>query len=72
MATAGSGDVLTGVIASLAGQGLDLFNAAACGVYIHGKAGDMASEEKGEYGMIAGDIVKCVPYVIKDFVNKGL
>jgi len=72
MATAGSGDVLTGVIASLAGQGLDLFNAAACGVFIHGKAGDMASEEKGEYGMIAGDIVRCVPYVIKDFVNKGL
>ena len=72
MATAGSGDVLTGVIASLAGQKLDLFDAAACGVYIHGRAGDIAKEEKGEYGMIASDIVRCVPYAIKEFLNTGL
>lgn len=72
MATAGSGDVLTGIIASLAGQKLDLFDAAACGVYIHGRAGDIAASEKGEYGMIAGDIVRCVPYAIKEFLDKGL
>lgn len=72
MATAGSGDVLTGIIASLAGQKVDLFEAAACGVYIHGRAGDMAAEEKGEYGMIAGDIVQYVPYAFKEFLNKGL
>ncbi|MBR2547476.1 MAG: NAD(P)H-hydrate dehydratase [Eubacterium sp.] len=72
MATAGSGDVLTGVIASLAGQKLDLFEAAACGVYLHGRAGDIATEEKGEYGLISRDIVQCIPYSIKEFLNKGL
>ncbi len=72
MATAGSGDVLTGVIASLSGQKLGLYEAAACGVYIHGRAGDMAAAEKGEYGMIASDIIGYIPYAIKEFVNKGL
>ena len=72
MATAGSGDVLTGVIASLAGQKISLFEAAACGVYIHGRAGDMATEEKGEYGMIASDIITYLPYAIKEFLDKGL
>ncbi|MBR3147312.1 MAG: NAD(P)H-hydrate dehydratase [Eubacterium sp.] len=72
MATAGSGDVLTGVIASLSGQKLGLYEAAACGVYIHGRAGDMAAAEKGEYGMIASDIISYLPYAIKEFVNKGL
>ena len=72
MATAGSGDVLTGMIASLAGQKLPLFEASACGVYLHGRAGDMAASEKGEYGMIASDIIDCIPYTIKEFLNKGL
>ena len=72
MATAGSGDVLTGIIASLAGQKLSLYEASACGAYIHGRAGDMAAEEKGEYGMIASDIITYIPYAIKEFVNKGL
>lgn len=68
MATAGSGDVLTGMITSFSGQGMKLWAAAAAGVYLHGSAGDMAAEEKGEYGMIAGDIVQYVPYAIKEFV----
>lgn len=72
MATAGSGDVLTGVIASLAGQKTGLFEAAACGVYLHGRAGDIAAEEKGEYGVIARDIIQCVPYAIKELLDKGL
>ena len=72
MATAGSGDVLTGMIASLAGQKLSLFDAACCGAYLHGRAGDMAAEEKGEYGMIASDIITYIPYAIKEFLNKGL
>ena len=72
MATAGSGDVLTGIIASLAGQKLSLYEASASGAYIHGRAGDMAAEEKGEYGMIASDIITYIPYAIKEFVNKGL
>jgi NAD(P)H-hydrate epimerase len=57
MATGGSGDVLTGVIAALIGQGLPAFEAAQLGVYVHGLAGDIARDQSGEIGMIAGDIV---------------
>lgn len=61
MATAGSGDVLTGMIASLLGQGISSHNAAMLGVYLHGLAGDMAKCKKGEYGMIARDILDNIP-----------
>jgi ADP-dependent NAD(P)H-hydrate dehydratase len=57
MATGGSGDILTGVIAALIGQKLPAFEAAQLGVYVHGLAGDMARDQNGEVGMIAGDIV---------------
>ena len=57
MATGGSGDVLTGVIAALIAQKLDPFDAACLGVYAHGLAGDIARDQSGEVGMIAGDIV---------------
>jgi len=57
MATGGSGDVLGGVIAALIGQGLDAFEASVLGVYAHGLAGDIAKDQNGEIGMIAGDIV---------------
>ncbi|MFO0909781.1 MAG: NAD(P)H-hydrate dehydratase [Isosphaeraceae bacterium] len=57
MATGGSGDVLTGVIASLLGQKVPAFEAAQLGVYIHGLAGDIARDQNGEIGLIAGDIV---------------
>jgi hydroxyethylthiazole kinase-like uncharacterized protein yjeF len=56
MATGGSGDVLSGIIGALAGQGCSCFEAAACGVYIHGSAGDIAAKALGEYGVIASDI----------------
>lgn len=65
MATGGTGDVLAGVIASFAGQGLCAFDAAVLGAYIHGKAGDIARLQKGVHGMIAGDVVDMIPVAIK-------
>jgi len=64
MATAGVGDILTGMIAGLAGQGLSPFEAAVAGVYLHGLAGDLAQEVKGEYGMIASDLIDQIPQAI--------
>ena len=61
MATAGAGDVLTGIIASLIGQGYDVFDASQLGVYIHGLAGDIAAKKKGELSMIASDIIEYLP-----------
>ncbi len=58
MATGGSGDVLTGVIAGLLAGGLPLAEAARLGVYLHGEAGDAAAEAIGRYGMLAGDMIK--------------
>jgi len=69
MATGGSGDVLTGVIASLAGQGLDPEAAATAGVFLHGLAGDMAAEQTGEYGLIASDIANMIAFAIKSILE---
>lgn len=65
MATAGSGDLLTGIIASFIGQGMTSYEAAVLGVYCHGIAGDLAKMDKGEYGMISRDILDNIPYSIK-------
>jgi len=58
MATAGSGDVLTGIILSLLGQGYEPRLAALIGVYLHGLAGDIASEKRGQESMIASDVIE--------------
>jgi NAD(P)H-hydrate epimerase len=60
MATAGSGDVLTGVITALAGQGLSDFDAAVLGVYIHGLAGDIAAENLGQVSLMTTDIIQAL------------
>ena len=61
MATAGSGDVVTGLIAALVGQGLDPFAAAQLGAYLHGSAGDLARADYGEEGLIATDLIEYLP-----------
>jgi NAD(P)H-hydrate epimerase len=61
MATGGSGDVLTGLIAALLGQDLDAFAAAQLGVYLHGLAGDLARDELGEVSLIASDVLAYLP-----------
>jgi NAD(P)H-hydrate epimerase len=65
MATAGSGDVLSGIITSLIAQGCTLTNAAILGAFIHGKSGEAAGRELGEYSMIAGDIINHLSETIK-------
>lgn len=65
MATAGSGDVLTGIITSLLAQGYKSETASVAGVYIHGLAGEMAAETQGEYGTTAMDIASCVGRAVK-------
>ena len=69
MATAGSGDVLAGIIASFIGQGINPYDATCCAAFIHGLAGDLASEDKGEYGLIATDIIEKIPYAICKVLN---
>ncbi len=61
MATGGSGDILTGVIAAMLGQKAEPFQAACFGVFIHGLAGDLARKEKGEISLVAGDILNALP-----------
>lgn len=65
MATAGSGDVLSGIIAAFLAQGLDEFRAAKYAVYLHGRAGDLAARQKTQLGMIASDIIDNIPRAIK-------
>ncbi|HEY8364541.1 MAG TPA: NAD(P)H-hydrate dehydratase, partial [Haloplasmataceae bacterium] len=70
MATAGSGDVLTGIIMSLIGQGLDNFSACKLGVYIHTLAGDLAYKNLS-YSLIASDIINHIPIVFKELLTRG-
>ena len=65
MAVGGSGDVLSGIIVSLLGQGIEPLKAAACGAWLHGKAGDICAEEIGQYGMLPTDLVEVLPRLLK-------
>jgi NAD(P)H-hydrate epimerase len=66
MATGGAGDVLTGMIASLLGQGFAPFAAARLGVYLHGLAGDLAVRRLGQASLTAGDLVEYLPAAVRD------
>ncbi|MCR4393360.1 MAG: NAD(P)H-hydrate dehydratase [Dehalococcoidales bacterium] len=66
LATAGTGDVLAGTIAGLLAQGLSPFAAAICGVYLHGKAGEIIKGRLGDTGMVASDLLPVLPIVIHE------
>ncbi len=70
LASAGTGDVLSGAIAGLVAQGLPLFNAASLGVYLHGEAGEMVKARMGDAGMIATDLLPVLPLVIKQLKER--
>ena len=65
MATAGSGDVLTGIVSALIGQGMHIFEAAALAAYVHGRAGEVAADQKSDFGLKSGDIIDFLPEVWK-------
>ena len=65
MAKGGAGDVLTGILAAFLAQGLDPFKAACWAVYFHGKAGDLAAKSRSELGVLASDIIECLPRVFR-------
>jgi len=67
MATAGSGDVLCGIIAGLISQGIKPRDAAIAGVYLHGETGDYVADFKGQRGLIAGDLIKYLPDILYYF-----
>ena len=71
LASAGTGDVLAGVIAGLAAQGLPLFEAASLGVYLHGETGEAVKNLMGDTGMIASDLLTALPVTIKQLKNRG-
>lgn len=66
MATGGSGDVLTGVIAALVGQGLPEFDAVALGAWVHGRAADLAAARLGQTALIATDLIEYLPAVFRE------
>ena len=71
MATAGAGDVLTGIIAGLVAQGMEPQYAASIGVYLHGLAGEAQTEDRGTYGLMAQDILEGIVCVLKK-IHRGI
>jgi NAD(P)H-hydrate epimerase len=71
MATAGSGDVLAGILVGLLAQGLPADETARLGTMVHSRAGDIAAGEFGRRGMIAGDMIRALPYVWRELEGEG-
>jgi NAD(P)H-hydrate epimerase len=69
MATAGSGDVLTGIIAALMAQGIAPLDAARLGVYVHGAAGDHAAREVGQLSLVADDLIAALPRAFQELAR---
>ena len=65
MATGGSGDVLSGILLGLLGQGVPPLEAAACGCWLHGAAGDACAQTLGQYGMLPSDMLEVLPRLMK-------
>lgn len=65
MAVGGSGDLLAGIITAFLGQGMDPLDAAACGAWVHGRAGDLCAEVMGQYGMLPSDMLAYLPRLLK-------
>ncbi|HSQ75045.1 MAG TPA: NAD(P)H-hydrate dehydratase, partial [Bacteroidota bacterium] len=65
MATIGMGDVLAGLIAGLVAQGLSPFEGAYAGVFVHGRAGDLAAQRLGERSLLASDVLNTLPTALK-------
>lgn len=70
LAKAGSGDVLTGIIAGMLSQHLTLFEAAKVGVFLHGLAGEIASEDLTKYSVLASDVINYIPFAIQEILSK--
>jgi NAD(P)H-hydrate repair Nnr-like enzyme with NAD(P)H-hydrate dehydratase domain len=68
LATAGSGDVLTGIITGLLAQGVRPLEAACSGVYVHGLLGDMLLEERGYFGYLAGELADMIPEALASLI----
>ena len=66
MASGGTGDVLTGMVGALLARGLEPLGALCAATYLHGLAGDLAAREKGEEGLIAGDVIEAIPAAIRE------
>ena len=70
MAVAGMGDVLSGMIASLVAQGVDAYDAAKAGTYLHGLAADLAAEDMTEYSLLPSDVIDYIPRAIKKVLRE--
>ncbi|SVD04732.1 uncharacterized protein METZ01_LOCUS357586, partial [marine metagenome] len=71
LASAGTGDVLAGIIGGLVAQGVDPFDAATCGVYLHGAAAQSLSQTIGDAGLMAGDLLSQIPKQIKQLKDSS-